>query len=70
MNGEFKCFYYGVDVVVFIGMFVIVLVGGKIMFVFDFYFEGNVLFFDYGNGLISIFMYMFCFDVVLGDFVD
>lgn len=61
--------YDGVDFVGFVGMFIVVVVGGVVV-VSEFYYEyGNMIDIDYGNGLKMCYVYVFKVFVKVGDIV-
>lgn len=65
-NGEECNLYFGLDFVVLVGMLIKVLVVGKVIFIGDYFFNGKMVFVDYGQGFISMFCYLLKIDVKFG----
>lgn len=60
--------YFGLDIVNKIGILVYVFVSGIVVFVdVDLYYLGGMLIFDYGYGVIFIYIYLSKLDVKIGD---
>ena len=59
----------GVDMPAPVGTAIIAPLGGKIVEIGEFFFNGNVIFIDHGLGLVSMYCHMSKFDVKKGDMV-
>ena len=60
----------GVDMPAPTGTKIVAPLGGKIVEMGDFFFNGNVIFIDHGQGLVSMYCHMNMFDVKKGQLVE
>jgi len=66
-NGEPRAPHSGLDFAVPTGTPVAAPAGGKVILTGDYFFNGNTVFLDHGQGLISMYCHLSVIDVLMGD---
>lgn len=69
-NGQWRSPHSGMDIAADTGTPVLAPAAGRVIELGDFFFSGNLVYIDHGQGMISLFAHLNEIDVALGDVVE